>query len=206
MGTEAFYNYTSWSKPYEFSTTGETGYTISASVYNREIKPPVFSGTVGMDIGIEAAVKLYGGSENETVTALNEIITDITDTQYNTTCAQQRINLTYCETQSSRQMNGGNQAICIPPNMTSTDEAIVLSDNNDVVTNITATNETVLVNITEDLGDKPTPNEIEEVIFDKLLNCSQGFLKQCPGKSAFVLFYHVSSSVQYEVSRFENLS
>ena len=103
-------------------------------------------------------------------------------------------------------MNGGNQAICIPPNMTSTDEAIVLSDNNDIVTNITATNETILVNITEDLGDEPTPNEIEEVIFDKLLNCSQGFLKQCPGKSAFVLFYHVSSSVQYEVSRFENLS
>lgn len=115
MGTQAFYNYTSWSAPYNFTSSGKLGYTISGLVYNREVEPPLFMGAVGMDISAEAARQLYGGTLEETVQAMNEIIDEIKETKFNATCDQQRINLTYCEVQSLRQLAGGNGAVCELP-------------------------------------------------------------------------------------------
>lgn len=114
MGTEAFYNYTSWSDPYIFTSSGKLGYTVSGLVYKREAEPPLFMGAVGMDISAEAARQLYGGTTEEAVQAMSEIIDDMKEMKFNATCDQQRINLTYCEVQSLRQIAGGSEAICLP--------------------------------------------------------------------------------------------
>ena len=62
MGTDAFYNYTTWSQPYKFSS-GRLGYTVSALVYDRQVEPPRFKGAVGMDVSVDAAMRVYSGTE-----------------------------------------------------------------------------------------------------------------------------------------------
>lgn len=192
MGTNAFYNYTSWSAPYTFATSGELGYTVSGLVYNRDVEPPRYMGAVGMDISAEAARQLYGGTMDQTVKALNEIIGNINLEDYNATCEQQRINLTYCETQSMRQLNGGNEAICIPKEIDiAADELedILPTEviGGDIELNVT--DENITANVTSDflLGDNtvedegPTEDEVKEAIFDSVLNCSKGFIAHCAG-------------------------
>ncbi len=88
---------------------------MSALVYNRDVEPPRFMGAVGMDISAEATRNLFGGTMEETEMAMDEIISNIKETEFNATCEQQRINLTYCEIQSVRQLAGGNEAVCFPP-------------------------------------------------------------------------------------------
>ena len=207
MGTSAFYNYTSWSAPYEFATSGALGYTVSALVYNRDIEPPLFMGAVGMDIGAEAARRIYSQDGknrtlDETILAMNEILENIKEKEYNATCEQQRINLTYCETQVSRQLNGGNQAICLPPdhNLT-TEEVLVLeqpeeaesqtnplsSTNTNTDITLDIANSTVAANISVggdleiDIASDPDESEVQQVIFEQVLNCSKSFLSPCPG-------------------------
>ena len=124
MGTQAFYNYTSWSEPYIFTSSGKLGYTVSGLVYNRDVQPPLFMGAVGMDISADAARQLYGGTMEETVQAMNEIIDEIKETKFSATCDQQRINLTYCEVQSLRQLAGGSGAVCAAPEVSVTNQNI----------------------------------------------------------------------------------
>lgn len=135
MGTEAFYNYTSWSAPYNFTSSGKLGYTVSGLVYNRDVQPPLFMGAVGMDISADAARQLYGGTMEETVQAMNEIIDEIKETKFNATCDQQRINLTYCEVQSLRQLAGGSGAICAPPVVNATDQNVT-GDGDDTLSDV----------------------------------------------------------------------
>ncbi|KAL7551755.1 hypothetical protein ACHAWF_014944 [Thalassiosira exigua] len=188
MGTEAFQNYTSWSEIYNFSSSVDLGYTVSALVYNRDVQPPRYMGAVGMDITAEAAMKLHGGTMAETVNVMSEIISNKKLKDFNTTCEQQRINLTSCEIQSMRQMFGGTGAICLPDQLNTTEEVIedlLIGDVDDVTVNITGSNTTT--NITGDqlLGDKEeetlNDDERNEVLFEDVLNCTESFLKPCPG-------------------------
>jgi len=189
MGTEAFRNFTDWSQPYTFATSGALGYTVSSLVYNRDVAPPQFMGAVGMDIGAEAARELYGGTMEETVTVMNEIIQANKLQKYNASCEQQKINLTYCETQSMRYLSGGYAAICAPAkaDLTTDDvKDLVSATNADAGTtlnvtdkNTTSVDTSEVFDLTED--DTPTESEVQEVVFTKLLNCSQGFVTACAG-------------------------
>ena len=196
LGTNSFYNYTRWSGPYTFASGGDLGYTVTGLVYNRDVEPPIFMGTAAMDISAAAAMKLYGQGMNRTVTidetiaVVNEIIDNIDLTEYNTTCEQQHINLTYCETQSLRHLYAGNAAICIPPDadLSDTDEEELLTDPGSLLTldmsNVSppnTTNATSSSNMTDIDPDALTDDEIDEVIFKDILNCSKGFVKQCAG-------------------------
>ena len=156
LGIEHLYNFTAWSDPYIFTSSGESGYTVSALVYYREVEPPRFMGAVGMDVGAEAARQLYGGTLEETELNIKAITRNISLTEYNTTCEEARINLTYCEIQSIRHLSGGNEAICYP------------SENSALRVDLPA-NSTVESNATD------------EVIFNVFLNCSKAFVQPCPG-------------------------
>jgi len=188
MGTNSFYNYTSWSAPYTFSS-GELGYTISGLVYNRDVAPPQFMGAVGMDISAEAARQLYGGTMEETVQVMNEIIISTKENEFNATCEQQRINLTYCETQSMRYLSGGYEAICIPEKVNlTTDEVNTLFSAGDADKTLNITDRNITANITGDLSvfgpteiEVPTESEVGEAIFDGLLDCQESFLTPCAG-------------------------
>lgn len=106
----------------------------------------------------EAARQLHGGSLEETEQAIKDITKNITESNFNVTCGQQRINLTYCEIQSIRHFSAGDYAICLPRKAASEMK----------VENI--------VNATDGLS--PAKNITEEVkdefIFDNLLNCTKG--------------------------------
>lgn len=136
-------------------------------------------GVVGMDIQLAAAQSLYGGTMNETMIAMNEIVNNIKLLNYNTSCEQQKIDLNYCETQSMRQENGGNRAICLP------NEIDVPHLRPDIELNITDANFTGNITGDELLGDTveiiseegPTEDEIEEAVFEDVLNCSKGFVQ-----------------------------
>ena len=193
-----FRNYTSWSAPYNFSSSGELGYTVSGLVYNRDIEPPRFMGAVGMDISAEAARYLFGGENvtmEETIEVMYEIINNMKETEFSATCEQQRINLTYCETQSIRHLSGGNAAICLPPKVDLTTEQakeLLPAIDGDIILNITDQN--VTANITGDElldpngeVDSTTDDEKGEAIFDQVLNCSKGFLSPCPVSAKFLL-------------------
>lgn len=204
MGTDAFYNYTSWSNPYTFATSGELGYTVSSLVYNRDVEPPRFMGAVGMDISAEAARQLYGGTMDETIAVMTEYLNTRKEEEFNTTCDQQRINLTYCETQSMRQLAGGNGAICLPKEVNISSEKlddvleVIDGDAGDVTVNTTDKNTTTVVidetALTSTLNDDdvasqsntteiggPTDDAVNSAIFDDILNCSKGFISPCAG-------------------------
>jgi hypothetical protein len=135
---------------------------VSALVYNRDVEPPRFMGAVGMDISAEAAKNLYGGTMEETEKAMNEIISNVKEREFSATCEQQRINLTYCEIQSVRQLAGGHEAVCFPSNL-----------------NITDQNASGIL-----FGDGLGPGVIAksgEINDLHLLNCSKAFIPQCPG-------------------------
>jgi len=170
MGTNAFYNYTTWSKPYNF-TSGRLGYTVSALVYDREVEPPRFEGAVGMDVSVDAAMRLFNGTSSETQIAIQQITQNITATNYSTTCDQQRINLTKCEIQSIRHYAGGNSALCFPENTQTVSTTPATLPASNATTNTTeGPNDTV---------DFVTDEEL--TFFDDVLNCSKAFVQPCPG-------------------------
>lgn len=177
MSTDDFFNYTHWSEPYVFTSSNSTGYTVSALVYNRDVDPNQFMGAVGMDISLEAAMNLYGStSMEETQKVMNDIIINIRETEFNATCEQQRINLTYCETQSVRYLAGGIGAICFPTEIfneqAATENATNTTENATAIENATITTENATIFRllqSESLGDLA------------LLNCSKAFLSPCPG-------------------------
>jgi hypothetical protein len=59
---------------------------------------------------------------------MNEIIDEIKETKFNATCDQQRINLTYCEVQSLRQLAGGNEAVCELPETNAANQNVTGDD------------------------------------------------------------------------------
>ena len=178
MGTNAFYNYTTWSNPYNFSSGG-SGYTVSALVYDRNVEPPRFKGAVGMDVSVTAAVRVFNGTMSETQNAIKRIIQSITVQNYNTTCDQQRINLTKCETQSIRHYGGGNAAVCIPEKEKK--ETVSTTQTTVPTLNVTTSNSTV--DTPDGFSDFVT--EEEAMYFNDVLNCSKAFVLPCPGKNEY---------------------
>lgn len=138
-----------------------------------------------MDIQLAAAQSLYGGTMNETMIAMNEIVNNIKLLNYNTSCEQQKIDLNYCETQSMRQENGGNRAICLPKEIDVPQDVVEELVQPDIELNITDANFTGNITGDELLGDTveitskegPTEDEIEEAVFEDVLNCSKGFVQ-----------------------------
>lgn len=166
MSTDYFFNYTHWSEPYVFTSSNSTGFTVSALVYDRNVEPPQFMGAVGMDISLEAAMNLYGStSMEETQKVMNDIIINIQETEFDATCEQQRINLTYCETQSVRYLAGGIGAVCLPNELFNEENTTIITEN----VTITTENATIF-------------RLLQSVsLGDLLLNCSKSFLSPCPG-------------------------
>ena len=186
MGTNAFYNYTTWSNPYNFSS-GRVGYTVSSLVYDRNVEPPRFEGAVGMDVSAEAAVRVFCvGSDDscidsdttlsETEKAIKQITQNITRENFAITCDQQRINLTNCESQSIRHYAGGNGAVCIPERTQTPATLPATLPTINATTNITG-DETPPFVSAED--NAITSEEIE--FFDGVINCSKAFVQPCPG-------------------------
>lgn len=172
MGTNAFYNYTTWSNPYNF-TSGRLGYTVSALVYDRSVEPPRFEGAVGMDVSADAAVRVFNGTLSETENAIKRITQSITVQNYNTTCDQQRINLTKCEVQSIRHYSGGNAAVCVPEKIQTLPTTPAALPDVNATTNITVDVE--IDGVTDFVTDEVA------TFFDDTLNCSKAFVQPCPG-------------------------
>lgn len=93
MGGDTHLNFTTWSDPYTFTSSGETGYTVSALLYDRSIAPPRFIGAVGIDFLLSAAMKIYQASEEETIKAIKRLTSFISQANLNMTCKQQKIDL-----------------------------------------------------------------------------------------------------------------
>jgi hypothetical protein len=155
---------------------------VSALVYNRDVEPPRFMGAVGMDISAEAAKNLYGGTMEETEKAMDEIISNIKEMEFNASCEQQRINLTYCEIQSVRQLAGGDEAVCFPSNLN------VMQDSSSaaeamIILNVTDQNATENLFVNElSPGLIAGSGAINDL---QLLNCSNAFIPQCPGHDEY---------------------
>lgn len=186
MSTSDFYSYTHWSEPYIFSSSNSSGYTVSALVYNRDVEPPQFMGAVGMDISAKVAMNLYGGTMQDTQIAMGEIINNIRETEFNTTCEQQRINLTDCEIQSVRYLAGGIIAICFPTELnetlapsTAAANAVINTENATIAT----VNAPVAAENATNAAENATRTLFESGTIDNLLllNCSKAFLAPCPG-------------------------
>mmetsp|Transcript_1326 Transcript_1326/g.2174 ORF Transcript_1326/g.2174 Transcript_1326/m.2174 type:complete len:678 (+) Transcript_1326:203-2236(+) len=175
LGTDAFYNYTTWSNPYNF-TSGRLGYTVSSLVYDRNVEPPRFEGAVGMDVSVDAAIRVFNGTLLETEDAIKRITRDITVQNYNTTCDQQRINLTKCEIQSIRHYAGGNAAVCIPEKTQTVSTTPAMLPVN-ATTNITVAPE--VDGETDGLTDFISEEAAD--FFEDALNCSKAFVQPCPG-------------------------
>lgn len=124
----------------------------------------------------------------ETVQAMSEIINNITESNFNTTCEQQRINLTDCETQSMRQLYGGNDAICLSEEEAAAAvEDILPDDTGDIIAELNNTgNITGDVTLNDTTVDETIADNVAgEVNFGEVLNCSQSFLTPCPGKEEY---------------------
>jgi len=57
-------DWSAWVEPYQYSSSGVLGTTVSAPVYDRDKQPPLFLGVVGFDFRLSAIdVALEGGSQ-----------------------------------------------------------------------------------------------------------------------------------------------
>ena len=172
---DAFMNYTRWSKPYIFTYSGKLGYTVSALAYDRSVQPARFAGAVGVDVTLEAAMKLYGGNEQETLLAMDELIKNFTEA-FNTTCDQQRLDLTHCDRQSLRYTGGGTASICVSAKQEAAGYASVIK-------NTTQSNTTLFE---EDLIKVEEKGDLDEgELFEKMLNCTDAFAVPCSGRDEY---------------------
>jgi hypothetical protein len=60
LGVEKNEDFVAWVEPYEFSTGGIIGTTVSVPVYDRSITPHMFLGIVGIDIYMSAIEEVLG--------------------------------------------------------------------------------------------------------------------------------------------------
>jgi hypothetical protein len=118
-----------------------------------------------MDVLVAAAQKVYGGTEEETETAIKRITTYISNANLDVTCAEQSLNLSYCELQSLRHFSGGKSSLCVP-------DAVTLEGNE-----TDAAAPSLMLALDSDDGES----------YDVLqqLNCSKAFSYPCPGKDEY---------------------
>lgn len=98
-------NFAAWVEPYEFTNpAGKMGTTVSAPVYDRSVKPPLFLGVVAVDIYMDALEHALG--EGATSSTMLERFVQLS------TARCPRIDLTECERDALRFLAGGEQAVC----------------------------------------------------------------------------------------------
>ena len=151
-------------------------------------------------------MKIYEGSEEETIKAISRLTSFISLTDLKDTCAQQTINLTYCELQSLRYYSGGDATVCIPEEFQDDEgrmdqaklEAYLLEQNTTEVQTVQLNVNETDVNATGEI-DLITSNktnvtiQVEVQSVDELsvqtilqnLNCSSAFVSPCPGMDEY---------------------
>jgi hypothetical protein len=170
----------------------------------------IYTFTVGIDFLMSAATQIYGASVEETAKAIRRITSYIHQANFEMTCAQQKLNLTYCELQSLRHFSGGNVSICIPEQFQTdqgridlakveayvlkqnTTEAVTveLTDTTNGTTNQTDENQTEATEETISTTEEQTTitalsvqssTDLSYQTLLELLNCSNAFVLPCPG-------------------------
>jgi Mg-chelatase subunit ChlD len=105
LGDENNENFTAWTEPYYFYTRDILGITVSAPVYDRSKKPPLFLGVVGTDLPMVALDKalLDEGSSDVAATRLAQ----------RSLASCPLINLTLCQREALRRQGAaGDEALC----------------------------------------------------------------------------------------------
>jgi len=98
-------DFTAWSEPYEFNNPpGKIGTTVSAPVYDRSVKPPLFLGVVAIDIYMDALEEVLG--EDATSSSMLQRFVLLSTARCPT------LKLTECELDALRFFGGGEQATC----------------------------------------------------------------------------------------------
>ena len=150
-------------------------------------------------------MKIYEGSEEETIKAIQRLTSYISLTEFEATCEQQKINLTYCELQSLRFYSGGDTTLCIPKEFQNDDgtlnqpkvEAFFLEQNttedqtihlNTNETSANTTGEIDLVTNKTNVIIQVEVQSVDDLSFQtviKKLNCSSAYVSPCPGKDEY---------------------
>jgi hypothetical protein len=60
LGDAANSDFAAWVEPYEFASFGKMGTSVSAPVYDRSVKPPMFIGVAAMDFTIDFMKDVVG--------------------------------------------------------------------------------------------------------------------------------------------------
>ncbi len=104
LGDERNKDFVAWVEPYEFSTGGDMGTTVSAPVYDRSVSPPMFIGVAGVDFTVKFMEEIVGGTDSY-ASVLNILVKK-------STAICPKLNLNECELQTLRKLSGGVNYMC----------------------------------------------------------------------------------------------
>jgi len=111
LGENGNEDFAAWVEPYEFTNpAGKLGTTVSAPVYDRSVKPPLFLGVVAIDIYMDAIERVLG--EEATSSTMLQRFVQLSSAR----CP--KIDLTECELDAFRFLGGGEEATCEACNKT----------------------------------------------------------------------------------------
>jgi hypothetical protein len=106
LGQGSNADFVAWVEPYNFTTGGVLGTTVSMPVYDRSTVPPTFLGVVGGDFTLAAMGKVLGLEEAGSQEALDWAI-------LNSKAKCPSLNLSICEMESFRHQGAaGDEALC----------------------------------------------------------------------------------------------
>mmetsp|Transcript_28669 Transcript_28669/g.52984 ORF Transcript_28669/g.52984 Transcript_28669/m.52984 type:complete len:542 (+) Transcript_28669:127-1752(+) len=98
-------DFTAWVEPYEFTNpAGKMGTTVSAPVYDRSVKPPLFLGVVAVDSYMDALEQVLGEDATSSTTMQRFVMLS--------TAICPKLELTECELDALRFLGGGEEATC----------------------------------------------------------------------------------------------
>jgi len=98
-------DFVAWVEPYAFANpVGKKGTTVSAPVYDRFVKPPLFLGVVGVDIYMDALEQVLGEDATSSTMLQRFVLLS--------TARCPEIELTECELDALRFLGGKEQATC----------------------------------------------------------------------------------------------
>mmetsp|Transcript_28667 Transcript_28667/g.52979 ORF Transcript_28667/g.52979 Transcript_28667/m.52979 type:complete len:654 (+) Transcript_28667:127-2088(+) len=98
-------DFTAWVEPYEFTNpAGKMGTTVSAPVYDRSVKPPLFLGVVAVDSYMDTLEQVLGEDATSSTMLQRFVLLS--------TARCPKLGLTECELDALRFLGGGEEATC----------------------------------------------------------------------------------------------
>ena len=105
LGEEGNEDFTAWVEPYEFTNpAGKIGTTVSAPVYDRSVKPPLFLGVVAVDSYMDTLEQVLGEDATSSTMLQRFVLLS--------TARCPKLGLTECELDALRFLGGGEEATC----------------------------------------------------------------------------------------------